>query len=89
MLEIKQLLVFSTLKKPDLHVEQLWLLIVPLELHVLQELKQEINHIINTLYEEVAHVAMSMDKYRVPIHGIDNPEMENPVNMFKRQLKLE
>lgn len=48
----------------------------------LQELKKEINHIINQLYEEVANSAMSMDRYRVPVHGIKNPECENPVNLF-------
>jgi hypothetical protein len=37
---------------------------------------------INQLYEEVANSAMSLDKYRVPVHGIKNPECENPVNLF-------
>lgn len=55
----------------------------------LQALKQEINQTINALYEEVATAAMSMDKFRVPIHGIPYPEAENPVNLFQRQLKIE
>ena len=43
----------------------------------------------NALYEEVASAAMSMDRYRVPVHGIIYPEAENPVNLFQRQLKIE
>jgi hypothetical protein len=48
----------------------------------LQALKQEINQIINQLYEEVAQCAMGIDRYRVPVHGIEHPELENPVNLF-------
>ena len=48
----------------------------------LLELKKEINQIINALYEEVASAAFNLDRYRVPIYGIDHPELENPVNLF-------
>jgi hypothetical protein len=41
-----------------------------------------VNSIINSLYEEVANAAFSLDRYRIPIHGIDKPECENPVNLF-------
>jgi hypothetical protein len=55
----------------------------------LLQLKKQVNSIINTLYEEVAQFAFSLDKYRIPVNGIDNPELENPVNLFQRQLKIE
>lgn len=48
----------------------------------LLQLKKQVNSIINTLYEEVAQFAFSLDKYRIPVNGIDNPELENPVNLF-------
>lgn len=46
------------------------------------KLKKEVNSIINTLYEEVAQFAFSLDKYRIPVNGIDKPDLENPVNLF-------
>lgn len=55
----------------------------------LTELKKEMNSIINALYEEVANYAYSMDKYRVPIHGVSQPDLENPLNLFRRQLQIE
>ena len=48
----------------------------------LLQLKKQVNSIINTLYEEVAQFAFSLDKYRIPVNGIDNPDFENPVNLF-------
>jgi len=36
----------------------------------------------NDLYEEIAQAAFSMNKFRVPIHGISHAERENPVNLF-------
>jgi len=30
-----------------------------------------------------------MDRYSLPINGIPQPEYENPVNLFQRQLTLE
>ena len=48
----------------------------------LTKLKQEINATINTLYEEILQAAMDLEQHRIPIHGIDNPTLENPVNLF-------
>jgi len=55
----------------------------------LQEYKKEVNTIINSLYEEIAQAAFKLDKFRVPLHGIDQPSLENPVNLFQRQMKIE
>jgi len=48
----------------------------------LTHLKQEINATINTLYEEILQAAMDLEQHRIPIHGIDHPTLENPVNLF-------
>lgn len=45
-------------------------------------LKKEMNTLINALYEDIAAYSMSIDPYRVPIHGIAHPHQENPVNLF-------
>jgi hypothetical protein len=50
----------------------------------LQDLKKEMNTIINALYEDLASYAFAMDPYRVPVHGVAKPEFENPVNLFQR-----
>jgi len=47
------------------------------------------NSIINALYEEISAYAFSMDRYRVPVSGIDQADFENPLNLFQRQLKIE
>ena len=52
-------------------------------------LKREINTTINALYNEVCKTAFGLDKYRIPIHGINHPQHENPMNLFQRQLKIE
>ena len=36
----------------------------------------------NKLYNEVCYTAFTLDKYRIPIHGIEHPEYENPMNLF-------
>jgi hypothetical protein len=36
------------------------------------------------MYDEIAEKAFSMDKFILPIHGIENPQFENPMNLFKR-----
>jgi len=41
------------------------------------------------MYEEIAQAVFSLDKYYVPLHGIPNPDHENPMNLFHRQLKIE
>lgn len=55
----------------------------------LEQLKKDINIIINKLYNEICETAFNLDKYRIPIHGINHPEIENPMNLFQRQLKIE
>ena len=44
---------------------------------------------INTMYNDLARKIFKLDKFILPIHGIPNPDFENPMNLFKRQLKLE
>lgn len=51
--------------------------------------KDESNLVINEIYNEITETAFSLDKYRVPYYGIKNPELENPINLFQRQLKIE
>ena len=51
--------------------------------------KTETSTIINDIYNEIAETAFSLDKYRIPYHGIKYPEYENPINLFQRQLKIE
>ena len=48
----------------------------------LSTLKKEMNTLINALYEDIATYAFSIDPYRLPVHGIPQSEMENPVNLF-------
>lgn len=55
----------------------------------LDTLKRRINNNINNLYNEVCKTAFSLDKYRIPIHGMPHPGKENPMNLFQRQLKIE
>lgn len=47
------------------------------------------NFIINNLYDEIAYRLFKLDKFKLPFHGITNPDQENPMNLFKRQLKIE
>jgi len=44
---------------------------------------------INTLFDEIAKKIQNMDNFIIPVHGIPNPDKENPLNLFKRQLKIE
>jgi hypothetical protein len=30
-----------------------------------------------------------MDPFRIPVYGIAEPTLENPVNLFQRQVKIE
>lgn len=39
----------------------------------IEELKSEINQIINKLYNEITASALNLDKYRIPINGIPFP----------------
>jgi hypothetical protein len=47
------------------------------------------NKIINSLYNEIANSLFALDKFIIPINGIPEPDKENPMNLFKRQLKIE
>lgn len=47
-------------------------------------LKEGINRGINRIYEQLVEYALSVDKYRIPFHGISMPEYENPINLFQR-----
>lgn len=46
---------------------------------------------IDSMYDQLASAIISpeVEKYLIPMHGIPQPERENPVNLFKRQLKIE
>ena len=55
----------------------------------IQSLKTKINNLINELYENVVMSAFQYEQHRVPIHGIPEPQYENPVNLFQRQLQIE
>ena len=41
------------------------------------------------MYDEIATNLFALDKFLIPINGIPKPESENPLNLFKRQLKIE
>ena len=55
----------------------------------LKKLKEHVNVIINQLFEDIVESAYKYDPHRVPVFGIPNPDLENPVNLFKRQLQIE
>jgi hypothetical protein len=55
----------------------------------MEKLEQRLNLTINNLYDEIAYKLFKLDKFKLPIHGIPNPDLENPMNLFKRQLKIE
>ena len=55
----------------------------------LSKLKEHVNVLINQLFEDIVSSAQNYDPYKVPVHGIPHPEIENPVNLFKRQLQIE
>lgn len=55
----------------------------------LDDLKTQANDLINSMYEEIAEAVMHLDKFLIPAHGINQPNFENPMNLFKRQLKIE
>ena len=48
------------------------------------EIKEKLNGLINQLYDDIAKKALEMDRFRIPVYGIPEPNMENPVNMFQR-----
>ena len=52
-------------------------------------MRDKTNFLINELYDEIANTAFDLDKFIIPIHGISKPDYENPMNLFKRQLKIE
>lgn len=52
-------------------------------------LKEQYNQIIDSMYLQIAEEILAVDKFILPKHGIPRPDKENPVNLFKRQLKIE
>jgi hypothetical protein len=52
-------------------------------------LKEKLNGLINQLYDDIFKKALEMDGFRVPVYGIPQPSLENPVNLFQRQIKIE
>jgi len=55
----------------------------------LKNVKNRINNLINELYNTVLTSAYTYENHRVPFHGITHPKLENPVNLFQRQLQIE
>ena len=49
-----------------------------------ESLKEKVNQLINKLYDDIAQECFSLDKFIMPAHGIPTPELENPMNLFKR-----
>jgi hypothetical protein len=41
------------------------------------------------LYDDIFKKALEMDTFRIPVYGIPQPSLENPVNLFQRQIKIE
>ena len=41
------------------------------------------------MYDRIAMDLFKVDPFHIPVHGIPNPKKENPLNLFKRQLKIE
>lgn len=51
--------------------------------------KEQYNQMINEMYDEIAQKVLTVDQFIMPAHGIPDPDHENPMNLFKRQLKVE
>jgi DNA-directed RNA polymerase len=54
-----------------------------------QKVLEKTNEVINGLYDAVAQKVFQLDSFLIPYHGIPQPQKENPMNLFKRQLKIE
>jgi hypothetical protein len=48
----------------------------------IEGLKEKLNGLINQLYDTIAEKAFEMDGLRIPMYGIPQPSLENPVNLF-------
>ena len=55
----------------------------------IESLKEKLNGLINQLYDAITKKAFELDPFRIPVHGIPQPSLENPVNLFQRQIKIE
>ena len=55
----------------------------------IQKKKEQYNQMMNELYNEISHKVFTVDPFIMPAHGIPRPTDENPMNLFKRQLKVE
>ena len=51
--------------------------------------KEQYNQLINTMYDDISQKVLAIDRFILPAHGIPEPDHENPMNLFKRQLKVE
>ena len=47
------------------------------------------NQLINELYSRVFNSAIQYNNFGLPLNGIKNPDNENPINLFKRQINVE
>jgi hypothetical protein len=50
----------------------------------LESIKDRSNEIINSLFDKIAMRLIQFDAFLIPLHGIPQPEKENPMNLFKR-----
>lgn len=55
----------------------------------INNLKEKLNGLINQLYDDIAKKAIDIDPFRIPVYGVPQPQFENPVNLFQRQIKIE
>lgn len=46
--------------------------------------KSKSNEVINSLYDGIANKLIHLESFLIPLHGIPHPELENPMNLFKR-----
>ena len=42
------------------------------------------NSLINEMYDDISQKIFSLDRFYIPLHGINYPDNENPMNLFKR-----
>ena len=50
----------------------------------LKRLEEQLNKVINAMYNDLARQIFKQDMFILPVHGIPNPDQENPMNLFKR-----
>lgn len=50
----------------------------------LRGLEEQLNKVINAMYNDLARQLFKLDAFLLPVHGIPHPDSENPMNLFKR-----